>query len=194
MKKLYIILISIFTAFTGFSQAENDSSNVEFFFSFGSDYGPRYNSNVFLFQISGGFNIENVELEGFGKSLTSSLSYSDDSVKNKDLDFTYAGMNVNYIFLKDKLISPFAGLGIGVGNVSLSDVEVFNNNAKYVSRFASDDLTIFSFQSGITINVVKWFAVTLGGRYEKAYGLDLRELTNEDFSGVTGYGSIKFRF
>lgn len=194
MKKFFIILILILVSFTGFSQAENDSSNVEFFFSFGSDYGPRYNSNVFLFQISGGFNIGNVELEGFGKSLTPSLSYSDDSVKNKDLDFTYAGMNINYIFLKNKLISPFAGVGIAIGNVSLSDVEIFNNNAKYVSRFASDDLTIFSFQSGITINVVKWFAISVGSRYEKAFGLNLRNLTNEDFSGLTGYGSIKFRF
>ncbi len=126
--------------------------------------------------------------------MTSSLPYSDDSVKNKDLDFTYAGMNINYIFLKEKLISPFTGLGIAVGNVSLSDVEIFNNNAKYVSRFASDDLTIFSFQTGITVNVVKWLSITVGGRYEKAYGLDLRELTNDDFSGITGYGSVKFRF
>jgi opacity protein-like surface antigen len=194
MKKIFVIVISIFISFIGFSQGDNDSSNVEFFFSFGGDYGKIYNSEVYLFQISGGFNIGNIEVEGYGKSLPTSLSYSDDSLKNKNLDFAYAGMNINYNFLKDKRISPFVGLGLGIGNASLSDVEIFNNNTKYVYRLASDDLTIFTAQAGITLNITKWLAITLGGKYNQAFGLYLRNLTSEDFTGVSGYGGIKFRF
>ncbi len=193
MKKGIFILFFLFLSGQFVSaQVTNDSSNVKFFFTLGADAAYKYGNNVFLLELSGGFDIEGIEIEGFGRSMLSELTYKDDSLE-KNMDLTYGGLMVNYSPWHDKMVAPFAGAGIGIGNVSLSDVETYYG-VKYVNRFASDDLTLVMLQAGITVRINSWLYTELNVRYEEAFGLQLYELSNKDFTGLAGTFALKFKF
>jgi len=192
MKKLLFAILSFWIT-SVFAQNEPDTTDIKFFFSLGTDIGNRYDNTVYFFQISGGFNIGDFVIEGFGKGMTSELTYKDDSI-SKNIDYSYAGLALNYTPLPEKIISPFGGIGIGVGNISLSDVENYNG-ATYVSRYKSDDITVFMFQTGADIRITKWLYATIAVKYEKIYGFYIEgvDINNDDFSGISGYGGIKFK-
>jgi hypothetical protein len=173
-------------------QVTGDSADVKFFFTIGSDAAVKYGSNVFLLELSGGFDIEGIEIEGFGRSMLSELTYKDDSME-KNIDLTYGGLIVNYSPWHKKIVSPFVGAGIGIGNISLSDVETYYG-VKYVNRFASDDLTLVMLQGGACVMINRWLFVNFVVRYEEAYGIQLYELSNKDFSGIAGTFAVKFKF
>jgi len=194
MMRKFIILFLLFNvkAFFVFSQIVDDSTNVKFFFTIGTDLAKKYGENVYFFELSGGFDIQGIEIEGFGKSMLSGLTYKDDSLE-KNMDLTYGGIMINYFPWYDKVISPFGGIGIGVGNVSLSDVMNLGGNS-YVKRFASDDLTFVMFQAGVDIRSFNWLYIGLSIKYEEAYGLQLYQLNNKDFTGFAGSFAIKLKF
>ena len=192
VKKIIYFIILLFPAVYVSGQVTGDSADVRFFFTIGSDAAVKYGSNAFLMELSGGFDVEDIEIEGFGRSMISELTYKDDSME-KNIDLTYGGLIVNYSPWHKKIVSPFVGAGIGIGNISLSDVETYYG-VKYVNRFASDDLTLVMLQGGASVMINKWLFVNLVVRYEEAYGIQLYELSNKDFSGIAGTFAVKFKF
>ncbi len=191
-KRIFILFFLLLSGRFVWAQVSGDSSNVKFFFTLGTDVAYKYGNHVFLLELSGGFDIEGVEIEGFGRSMLSELIYRDDSLE-KNMDLTYGGLMVNYSPWHEKIVAPFAGAGIGVGNVSLSDVETYYG-VKYVNRFASDDLTLVMLQAGVSVRVNRWLYTEWDVRYEEAFGLQLYELSNKDFTGVAGTWAVKFKF
>ncbi len=196
MKRKLLLLTILFAGLVqiSFAQLLDDSTQVKFFFFGGAEYMPsnKYDNLSFL-EIAGGLNIQGVEIIGKGRSMISKTNYSNDTIPSSQINITYGSIGVGYIFMDEKKISPFLQGGFSIGNISLSKEETYSGNT-YISTIKSDEISELYLEGGIDISINWWLEVRIGARYNTVYGLELLDLQAKDFSGISGWGGLKFNF
>jgi len=101
------------------------------------------------------------------------------------LSLNYSGFELEYIPDSDKLIHYSIHTLFAPGSIHLKDDDF--------RRYTSNDfIYIFEPSLSITLNVVRFFRVSLSGNYRLVFDVDTDYLTNEDLGGAGAALTLKF--
>ena len=106
---------------------------------------------------------------------------------NRDLDFTYGGLFIGYIFNNNAKVHLLPSLLIGWGGI---EDELINDENSFF-KF-SDDLVVLQPSLELEINVSKYLRFGISTNYRYVAGVDLRNYTNSDFASFGGAIALKF--
>ncbi|UCD37859.1 MAG: hypothetical protein JSW54_13730 [Fidelibacterota bacterium] len=101
------------------------------------------------------------------------------------LAMEYSGLEVEYIPDSDRLIHYSSHALFALGTIYLRD--------RNFHRYTNDDF-IFAFEPSlsVTLNVVKFFRLSLSGSYRLVFGVESGGLENKDLSGPGAALTLKF--
>jgi hypothetical protein len=108
-----------------------------------------------------------------------------------DLHFSYGGLELEYIFNPLAMGHFSVYLLVGGGSAFFArDLGHYNEDH---DRIGDDDF-IFVLEPAINgeLNITEWFHVNAGLSYRFATDVELEQLKNSDFSGITGLLTLKF--
>ncbi|MBU0763533.1 MAG: hypothetical protein KJ607_01720 [Bacteroidetes bacterium] len=123
---------------------------------------------------------------GYYSALVSKIVLDRGLSENKQLRFNHGGILAGFIFLPDRRISPEVGIMIGWGSLALTQPE----EKKYLWE-SFDRINTYSFFVETDYRVTNFIRAGLGLSYRIACNSGLDSYTDNDFSGLSVFFSIK---
>jgi hypothetical protein len=116
----------------------------------------------------------------------------DDSPSKLTLNGGYAGLLIGGTILAREIVHLSIPVILGVGEVQISDEDFFPNVDN--AEFTIERSTFFVGEPGaeLEFNITPTFRIAAGASYRYIYGLELRNLVDEDLTNWTG--TVSFRF
>lgn len=196
MKKITLLAFSLFLTVLSFGQDKTLFENMELSIGgFGALTANLSTINDELTLLSGGGGgvvLNDFFIGGYGMSTnlnnTSISNSSPTGFENYDLNLSYGGLWMGYSFMDAKVVHPFAGLKMGLGNVQI--YELNDNDA-----FLRENIFVVTPEVGIEINITRWIKLMGTVNYQALNGMDDTNFMNSsDFSGIGGGLSIRYGY
>ena len=202
MKKISLLLVSLFFVFAVFSQ-ETDSTQVENEYktifkdnkiSIGGYGAPFVMISGINNQISistgglGGVLInQRISFGGYGTSLTTSLTvnytnsiYSSVLYTNVDVKYEHGGLLTGYVFYPNMPIHPSVLFLLGWGEVSSID--------NYYNSYLKEEFIVFTPILELEMNITSFFKIAIGGN------ASLTTITKFHNLGLNYGANVTFKF
>ena len=139
----------------------------------------------------GGIIIGGFYFGGYGMGLTNNINYPkvDPNDPDEHIEFGHGGFMTGFAIKGNSAIHPVINTLIGWGNVSIE-----NDNLSLSGVFNTKEDGVFVFEPSLQMemNFTKFFRVAVGCGYRLVSSLDLENLTNDDFSGISASLTLKF--
>ncbi len=103
----------------------------------------------------------------------------------------YGGLELEYIYKPYKLLHVSLYTMIGGGGVTQRDTDK-DYDDDFIDDEDTDPFFIFSPEANVTLNVTRFFRISVNAGYRFTNGVDQHDLDDTDFSGFTG--GLTFRF
>ena len=192
MKNLIIILLVVILSYPAMAQDETLISGEVESGGYGAPIfkvGPINGvTGVFVGGQGGWIINHSFVLGGKGYGLANSVDI--EGSQNLKLDFGCGGVLLEYIFSSEKLLHVGINTMIGAGGVRYAEDEVDYNSSSF-----------FVLEPGIymVLNISSYFRIGAGITYRYVNGVEYKNLTNADLSGVSGeivfkFGSLKIHW
>ena len=193
MKNLIIILFVVILSYPAIAQDETlISGEVESggygapIFKVGQITGT---TGIFVGGQGGWIINHSFVLGGKGYGLVNNVDI--EGSQNLKLDFGCGGVLLEYIFSSEKILHVGINTMIGAGGVSYAEKDYSND---YEDEVDYNSSSFFVLEPGIymVLNISSYFRIGAGITYRYVNGVEYKNLTNADLSGVSG--EIVFKF
>jgi hypothetical protein len=194
------ILFILFAAFTG-AQFAQEETLIEFGDQAGGFGGPvaKFTSissqGAIMLGARGGWIFDHSFVIGGGiYTLVSEVDAPDNILPTQgplDIDFSYFGLEAEYVFQPSSLFHYSFYLFIGAGAIRfLKDAGSFSKNNTQVEE--TDWAFVLEPTANAELNVTDWCRVMAGVSYRIATGVTQVGLKNGDFTGLAASLTVKF--
>lgn len=191
MKKIVLIIISLFITITLFSQEQSEDQKIQTLFGSGvriSGFGGPFMSfttanGEFAHMMGGGGGIilDNFFFGGYGEGLT---NYIENMPDGDQIEFGHGGFWTGYSFLGTKPVHPAVSCQIGWGGITLTGPQQETNN--------NDNVFVVTPTVECEMNFLSFFRLSIGASYRFVTGVNTYGLTGWDMSGPGVFLAFKF--
>jgi len=198
MKRLLLVVTLIFFITNGMAQEETLVKGDVKSSGFGGPvvkYTSVYGQSALMIGGRGGWILNHsLVIGGGGYGVVNEINAPEGVLPNQgplDIEFGYAGLELEYIFHPKSLLhfSIYTLLG-GGDNHFVRDVGPVSESNQTTGE--SDFVYILEPAVNAELNVTKWFRLNAGISYRLVTGVEQEELDESDFSGVAGILTFKF--
>ena len=112
----------------------------------------------------------------------------DVTLSDESYDFTYAGLELGYIFNPDELLHFSLWMLAGGGALVLRDTEENGNTRQHFT----DGVLVLEPAIYLQMNITSYCHLGLGAGYRIASDVELPDMENSDLQGLTGKLSLEF--
>jgi len=185
MKSFILLFFALTVSTLSIAQTETLFGNDTDFGGFGGPMVEFSNVNGQLVGDVGGGGaliINNFFVGGYG--LGNDAASIDYQEQKYDIDFGHGGFWLGYALKEHKLVHLYTSFKVGWGSAELK----IDGDKKF-----DDNLLALSPDIGVEFNITNWFKLGVTGGYRYVSGIEnLADLSNDDFTGMTG--ALTFRF
>lgn len=202
MKSKIFILILLLSGLTLAQEKSLFDANISSVKGFGAvvtKYASLTDYNALIVGGRGGWIFNNTFIVGAGmyglaSNVPIDVVYTDPQISGKDrLHFMYGGVEVEYVFEPEEIVTYSVYTLIGLGTVSSHFYNQEYPDNYFDHNYMGNPFFVVEPSFNVKLNVTRFLQVSVGVSYLSTVGAEFQTVDDKSLSGVNGSLTIKFQ-